>query len=105
MIYVIPTRTDVEHYTEVVELDGVNYDLLFRWNHRDGTWMLTIAPEQEAPILAGIRVVADTPLIEFCGHADKPHGTLMAVDTSGQGRAPGLQDLGGRVMLLYEVAE
>ena len=102
--FVIPTKTDSEHYTQQVELDDVVYELLLAWNHRDGHWFLSVSLADGTPIMSGVRVVVDVPLLHYCGHPSKPAGTLVAVDTSGAGLDPGLIELGGRVLLMYEEA-
>jgi len=96
----IPTRTDLEAYEEQVDLDGAAYTLSFAWNRRDSSWYLSLA-DAAGPIASGIRVVVDTPLTQFVASNRKPPGTLMALDTSGAGLDPGIDELGGRVQLLY----
>jgi hypothetical protein len=102
--FIIPTRTDSEHYEEQVELDGVVYGLKFAWNHRASGWFLSLAKQDGTPILSGLRIVADWPLLHYCSHPDKPGGNLMAMDTSGAGLDPGLTELGSRVLLMYQEA-
>lgn len=95
-------------------LDGVIYTLVFRWNVRASAWYLDIWDEQGDQgtlFAAGVRVVCNYPLCAyFTGR--QPPGHLVAVDTSGQGLDPGIDDIGGptaRVRLYYmtaaEVAE
>jgi hypothetical protein len=102
--FIIPTKTDNEHYTIEVELDGVLYELLLAWNHRAQSWFLSLSLLDGTPVVSGVRVVADIPLLHYCGHESAPPGALMAMDTSGAGLDPGLTDLGGRVLLMYEEA-
>lgn len=99
--YIVPTRTDVEHYEQQVELDVVFYTLLLAWNHRAESWFISLSLADGTPIMSGMKVVADTPLLYYCGHPQKPPGDLLALDTSGAGVSPGLDDLGVRVLLVY----
>jgi len=103
-VFIIPTRTDVEHYEQQVDLDGAFYTLLFAWNHRAEAWFLSLSLSDGTPIMSGMKVVADTPLLHYCGHPSQPPGSIMAVDTSGAGERPGLDELGGRVLLMYQEA-
>lgn len=102
--FVIPTRTDDEHYEEQVELDGIVYSMKLAWNHRAGAWFVSLSKQDGTPIISGTRVVVDWPLLHYCSHPDKPAGLLLALDTSGAGADPGLTDLGGRVLLMYQEA-
>lgn len=101
--YQIPLLTD-EHYDLEIDLDDVIYTLLFQWNHRGQSWFLSISKLDGTPVVSGVRVVADTPLLRYCSHPDKPKGELVALDTSGAGQDPGLTDFGSRVLLMYESA-
>ena len=100
MAAIIPTRTDLESYQEQVALDGATYTLGLQWNVRDESWYLSLADEA-GPIVSGLRVVADTPLLQFVAHARRPPGELLALDTSGVGLDPQLGELGARVLLCY----
>jgi hypothetical protein len=102
--WVIPTRTDLEFYTEQVELGGVVYRLTFAWNLRDSAWYMSIADVDGVAIVSGIRIVVDYPLLNSVSNADRPTGLLLAIDTSGAGLDPGLEDLGDRVLLMHEEA-
>jgi hypothetical protein len=85
-------------------LDGVTYTFSFRWNVRASAWFLDIWDEQGVTLFAaGVRVVVNYPLCAyFTGR--KPPGHLIAVDTSGRGLDPGIDDIGGsdaRVKIYY----
>lgn len=107
----IPTRTDLTNYELTVELDRVDYDLRFLWNDRDETWYLTITETQttnidadtgeKVPLLAGVPILIGVPLLRVLRGLVRPSGELMAFDTTNEGRAPGLTELGARVQLLY----
>lgn len=98
--FVIPTRTDLDNYTETVDLDGESFTLAFRWNFRSAAWYLSIS-NVDGPIVQGIRITVGTSLLHYVGHADKPPGVLMAVDTAGTDIDPGKTELGDRVKLMY----
>ena len=101
---IIPTLEDTEHYTERVELDGVLFELTFMWNTRELAWFLSVADADSVALASGVKIVVDYPLFRSVSNADMPAGTMLAVDTSGAGLDPGLTDLGGRVLLMYEDA-
>lgn len=97
----IPLRTTgYPAISQEIELDGRLYGLALRWNEREEVWYLTLSDQAGAPIVAGVRVVVDWDLLRKCVDARRPPGTLMAVDSTGEGD-PGLSDLGDRVKIVY----
>jgi hypothetical protein len=52
-------------------------------------------------LLSGRRVVVSLPLLARLRDPRLPAGELTAVDTTGANADPGVNDLGGRVRLLY----
>lgn len=97
----IPCRTDLNHYSLSVALDGVTYGLEFRWNVREGSWYMFISDELGAPVLGGVKVVCRAPLAGRSVNPARPPGYFVAQDTDGSGASPGVDELGGRVRLLY----
>lgn len=97
----IPLRSDLSYFDLQIALEAVNYTLLFRWNLRESSWYMDIYDEQGVTlIVAGLKLVADS-LLGIVRTGRKPPGAFIALDTSGLGVDPGLNDLGVRVKLLY----
>ena len=97
----LPLRSDVPHFTFTAELEGVQYGFDFRWNERAQAWFLALFDGEGDALAHGIRVRAGSPLTHLIVDARKPPGAFAVVDTSGQGRHPGLADLGTRVLIYY----
>lgn len=102
-ILVIPTTTDVPHYSVQVELDGALFTFTLRWNERAGAWFMTVADANDETIVAGIKVVVNFPLLRKLVAENRPAGEIYAVDPTHDGD-PGRNDLGGRVLLMYKEA-
>lgn len=100
----IPTRTDLDNYSEVVVLQNVTYTFNFAWNYRASYWGLTILDPNGNQIVAGVALRINVNILGIVSDPLKPPGQLAVVDTSGAGLDPGLNDLGGRVVLLYNEA-
>lgn len=83
------------------ELDGVTYTLELHWNARLEAWFLDVGDVDGNVLKHGIRVVVGWPLLFRAVDEDLPPGDLMAIDTSGQDAEAALNDLGGRVQLVY----
>jgi hypothetical protein len=103
MAIVLPTRTDVPHYDFEIDLDGRTFAFEFRWNDRAGSWFLQIRDLSGAILIAGRRVLLDVPLLARFRDLRLPDGELFVIDTTGQQREPGLEDLGpeARCKVLY----
>lgn len=100
-IVTLPLRSDLSAYSFQVELDAKSYGFVFRWNEREGAWYFDIYDGEGELLRAGMKVVIDFPLIVRATSKDLPPGKLFAVDTSGALDAPGLEDLGARVQVVY----
>jgi len=96
----LPIEADARHYFYTLELDGRTYGLEFLWNERDEGWSLAVQDDAGAE-LARARIVVGFPLFRRCLDERLPPGEFIALDTSGADLEPGVDDLGGRVKLLY----
>jgi hypothetical protein len=102
----LPLKTDATpHYSFGVTLDGVAYTFEFRWNDRGEFWVFDIADGSGNPLVSGRKVVVDFPLLGRFAVEGLPEGSLFAVDTSGAGQGPTLEDFGARVTMVYLTAE
>lgn len=97
----LPFDSSSTHYDFKVTLDGAIYTFEVRWNTREQAWYLDLKTEDEEPIAAGAKVVANYPLFSRCRDARRPPGAFLVFDTSGRGEDPGIADLGERVQVLY----
>ena len=100
----IPTSTTESQYSQTTTLEGRDYDLSFTWIEREDRWYLDIASGGET-LLAGLKLVADWPLLRLQASELLPPGELVALDMTGEGRDPGLRELGERVKLFYIESE
>lgn len=105
MYRVIPLRTDLDHYSFEVQLDGVNFGFAFRWNARDESWWISFSNGLGEPLVSSLKAVVDVPLLNRFRDYRLPQGTLMLLDTTGTGVSPGRDELGTRVQLVYVDAE
>lgn len=104
----LPVNGELPHHVFFVQLDGTTYGFELRWNTRAQGWFLSVLDAQGNLLLAGRRLVIGWGLTGRFRLRDKrlPPGDVMAIDTSGQGKEAGLDDLGTRVVVTYvELAE
>lgn len=120
MSEIVPTSTTLSDYDQVTTLDGRDYLLRCLFNEREGLWYLSMADVDGTLIVAGIKIVVEWDLLRRLVGPARPPGILIARDTTSPAvdfeagekigaLDPGLEDLGGRVTLVYisadEVAE
>jgi len=97
----LPVRSDLPSYNFQITLDGVIYGLSFNWSRRAGLWTMDIADEIGTPMLMGIRLFQGFPLISRFFKPGLPPREFFCIDTANQGKDPGEDDLGARVLLIY----
>ena len=99
---VIDTSDD-PFYTQVTDLDGINYILSFAYNQRENCWYLSIADIQSSNIVTGIKVVSNWKLLRRGSDTRLPPGELVARSYTQDDSPPGLSDFGPgkRVELIY----
>jgi hypothetical protein len=88
-------------WTASYTLEGVNYQLQFNWNDRDGFWYLSVGAPDLSTQAQGIALRLGTDKLEHFKYADVPPGRLDVVDTSGRFVEPTRADMGARVLLYY----
>lgn len=96
----IPLPTERSHYTTRVALDGASYVLDLAWSQREARWHLGLADAAGDPIVVGVKVVADWPLLRKVADDRRPALELYALDLEGRG-APPAYDWGDRWVLVY----
>lgn len=91
----IPTTPGDPFYSQTTRLDGRDYVLHFAWNQREERWYLSIHDEEDAPIVQGLKLIANWPLLRYY-HSDSrvPPGEIIVVDATGDGSPPLLDELG-----------
>lgn len=115
MSQTIPTATTLADYEQTTTLDGRDYLLRFTFNEREGFWYMSMSDQDSSPIVTGLKVAVDFPLLKRVTDARRPPGTLMAKDLAtvdvdidaGEkllALDPGLEELGARVLLVYFTA-
>jgi hypothetical protein len=106
-ILTIPTTLGEPYYTQTTRLDGRDYILHFAYNQRTDRWYLSLHDDENVPLIAGLKLVANWPLLRHYQWDERvPPGELTVADLTGDGTPPGLDDLGPgrRCELVYRPA-
>ena len=88
-----------------VGLGGAQYTLTFRWSDRVAAWNVTVVGPEGETVVEGRRVVVGVRIAIRKRPTERLAGWLLPVDTSGEDRAPGADELGDRVSVLWLGAE
>ena len=67
-----------------VTLDGIVYQLIVRWNSRNGFWSMDWFDAENVAILSGMRIVPHYDSLSSFVLAALPPGKLYAVDPTGE---------------------
>ena len=99
---IIDTSAD-PFYSQVTDLDGINYILSFAYNQRETCWYLSIADIQANDLMTGIKIVSNWKLLRRGSDTGLPPGELVARSYTQDDSPPGLDDFGPgkRVELVY----
>jgi len=73
MAVIIPIKNNPNH-TLVIELESIIYKLGFQYNVQGAFWAMTIWDENDSVIIAGIKIVANYPLLFSYKKSSLPDG-------------------------------
>jgi hypothetical protein len=86
-------------------MSGVVYRLYLAWNTRGEYWAMSIGLTDGTMLAEGQPLRADWEVFRQVVSADMPPGRIICVDTSGAGLDPAFDDLGARVIVVYDDGE
>ena len=73
---IIPFRNQAS-FKQQIDLDGVVFFLAFQWNALNEFWTMNIFNINGNPIIYGIKIVPDFPLLSFVGVDGMPKGNII----------------------------
>lgn len=98
---IIPTRNDLAAYTFQITLDGEIFIFAIRWNTEYEYWTFDILDFASNPLIVGVKMIINYPLIRRYVSDVLPKGEIVAVDGSSKLERIGRTDLGDVVQLIY----
>lgn len=72
----IPFR-EQSFFRQQIQLTGVLYFLTFTWNALNQYWVMDIANSNEVPLISGIKIVQDYPLLAAYTVDGMPPGEII----------------------------
>jgi hypothetical protein len=100
----IPTIPGAAYHSFKTRLQGRDFIFRLSFNEREERWYLSLLDEEETPLLQSVKLLANWPLLRHYRFDPRlPPGELMAIDPTGNGDPPTLDELGEglRVELTY----
>ena len=83
------------------EIDDADYTLRLTWSERLGSWYADLLDADDNVLWAGRKILARYQIAARQVVAGAPAGIFFADDQDNDTTAPGFDDLGGRVKIIY----
>lgn len=97
---IIPFR-DPAQWTMQIELDNIVYFLTFTWNALNEFWTMDIADSDQIPLIVGIKVVPNYPLLQAFTVFGKPPGEIICQNVVNAPDTISRYDIGQKFELVY----
>lgn len=102
----IPTSPDAPFYSQVSQLEGVDYGLVFVYDQRENCYYLSIEDVAGNPIVKGVKLVCNVSLIGHFSIESLPPGVLFVLSSDVFNQTPpGIDELGSRCQLMYATSD
>lgn len=96
----LPTPEAGAKFSFDIDLENKPYRFYFAWNDRASSWFFTLTDSEDNQLISSKRVALATDLL-LPATINTPPGILLAFDSSDKFEAPGYDELGKRVTLVY----
>lgn len=93
-VSVLPFTPSEGNYQFEVSIEDIAYVFDVRWNERDKAWYFDLLEADRTPIAYGLKVTVGSYIGRYSTHALFQRGVIAAIDTSGEYRDPGFDDIG-----------
>lgn len=95
--------SDSPRLTQITSLDGRDYVFTFDWNAREGKWLMELATADGVPLIQGVKLVANFPILRTLADDLRPPGLLYL--TTPDGLDPDLQTISDARLVYVPEAE
>ena len=89
------------NFKEQLLLDGELFVLEFTWNALNEFWVMDIYTREEDPILLGIKIVPNYPLLSAYSMPEKPKGEIICQNVVSDTGEIERFDIGQKFELIY----
>lgn len=96
MPQIIPVQPDIPNYTIACTLDGIDYEMTFRYSERENCFYLDLSLTDGTILCGGRKVVCNWDIYQSFRYDPRiPQGALVAIPVSGGSDAPAGFDANG----------
>lgn len=88
-------------WRQQIQLTGVLYFLTFNWNALNEFWVMDIADSNEVPLISGITIVPDYPLLAQFTVEGMPAGEIICQNVVNAPPVIGRFDMSQKFQLVY----
>jgi len=100
-VFIIPVSDTIDPFDQQTELDGVIYDMTFRWNSRDRSWHMDVGRDGIV-LVSGVKLIETSDVLsQYQRINGLPVGVMSVVDLDGLGADPDDVNFGDRVVMQY----
>lgn len=100
----IPLNSNRQSYQFSIDLDGVTYNMKVKYVERVDLWFMDILDVSENPIVTGMPIQTNVDILAQITSEEKPQGSFIAIDETGNNRDASVDTLGNDIKLIYEEA-
>lgn len=93
-VQILPFVPSIGNYQFETYIEDVNYVFDVRWNERDAAWYFDISDADGKVISSGLKLVIGANVGRYSNNPLFTQGVFAVVDTSGEQRDPGFDDIG-----------
>lgn len=86
-----------------INLDNIQYNLIFRWNAMNQYWVMDILTSEDLPVIFGVKIVTNYNLLMQYSMDNKPPGNIICQNIVGGWEAIRRYDMGQTNELVYYV--
>ena len=97
---IIPFK-EASQWQEQIELEGVQYIFNFTWNALNEFWTMDIYNRDEEPLILGIKIVPNYPLLQPYTVFGKPAGEIVCQNVVNAPEGIGRFDMSQKFQLVY----
>ena len=98
----LPIDASEPAYTIDTDLSGVVFRIRIEWNTRGEFWTIGLLEMDDTVIVDGQAIRADWEPFRQIVDERMPAGRIIVVDMTGAGTDPAYDDLGVRVLVMYD---
>ena len=100
-LFEIPMDNRDAYFEYFVDLEGISYKLLYRWNGRVENWIFDIFDDQDVAVQTGNPYYVSIILLAQNVRTNRPPGQFAAVNEAEDGLNPDRFGIGGDVKFIY----